>query len=64
MASNSLARPRKVEIFSVFSQRADLVCTNSTLWVSFLKASTEPGSNGAWPPFGEAMVSLTCGERT
>ena len=64
MASNSFARPRKVESFSVFSQRADLVSANSTLSGSFLKASTEPGSNGAWPPFGEAMVSLTYGERT
>jgi hypothetical protein len=40
----------------VFSQRADWVLWNETDFSSVLNISTEAGSRGAFPPFGEATV--------
>lgn len=58
MASKSCApRPStKAESSFVFSQTEDLVRWNSRAEASSLEKSTEEGSRGATPPWGEATV--------
>lgn len=59
MASNSEARPTKLESFSVFSQMALWFSRKFLEEGSLANISTEAWSRGATPPLGEAKVIST-----
>ena len=64
IASNSFAFPANSDNLWVFFQRDSECFRNLEHTASSLKASTEEGSSGASPPFGEATMISHWEERT
>ena len=64
IASKSFALPTNSDNLCVFFHKFSWCDRNLVDTASFLKASTEEGSRGASPPWGEATTISHCEEST